>query len=234
MTSLCVIPARGGSKRIPRKNLKEFRGRPILAYSIEAALASSLFHTVMVSTDDSEIADVARYYGAQVPFMRSAETADDHATTADVLLETLQDFNQRGQTFKTACNLYPTAPFTTADDLKAGYEALVGGPFNVILPIVAFSYPILRSLKRSEDGKIDLNWPEHRNSRSQDLPKAYHDAGQWAFFKTEPFLETLNLLGPNTGSVILPESRVQDIDTEDDWATAELKHRILFGESKHD
>lgn len=234
MKTLCVIPARGGSKRIPRKNLKAFRGRPIIAYSIEAALASSLFHTVMVSTDDSEIADVARSLGADVPFLRSANTADDHATTADVLLEVLTSYEQLGQRFDIACNLYPTAPFTTAHDLKAGHEALVGGPFDVILPIVAFSYPILRSLKRSDDGKIDLNWPEHRNSRSQDLPKAYHDAGQWAFFKTAPFLMTNTLMGPNTGSVILPESRVQDIDTEDDWAMAELKHRILFGESKHD
>lgn len=231
MNSLCIIPARGGSKRIPRKNLKEFRGRPIIVYSIEAALASSLFHTVMVSTDDSEIADVARYYGAQVPFMRSAASADDHATTADVLLETLQGFKQRGQTFETACNLYPTAPFTTADDLKAGFEALIAGSFDVVLPVVAFSYPILRSLQRSDDGRIDMNWPEHRNSRSQDLPMAYHDAGQWAFFKTEPFLETRNLLGPNTGSIVLPESRVQDIDTLDDWAFAELKHQILFGAS---
>jgi pseudaminic acid cytidylyltransferase len=227
MASLCVIPARGGSKRIPRKNLKEFRGRPIIAYSIEAALANSLFHTVMVSTDDSEIAEVARSIGADVPFLRSANTADDHATTADVLLEVLASYQQLGQQFDIACNLYATSPFTTADDLKAGHEALVGGPFDVILPVVAFSYPILRSLKRSDDGKIDLNWPEHRNSRSQDLPKAYHDAGQWAFFKTTPFLTTKTLMGPNTGSVVLPESRVQDIDTEEDWAMAELKHRIL-------
>ncbi len=234
MNSLCIIPARGGSKRIPRKNLKSFRDRPIIAYSIEAALASSIFHTVMVSTDDSEIADVARSLGAEVPFLRSAKTADDHATTADVLLEVLASYEQLGQRFDIACNLYPTSPFTTADDLKAGYSALVGGAFDVILPVVAFSYPILRSLKRSDDGKIDLNWPEHRNSRSQDLPKAYHDAGQWAFLKTASFLTTRTLLGPNTGSVILPESRVQDIDTEDDWAMAELKHRILFGESKHD
>jgi len=228
MNALCIIPARGGSKRIPRKNLKEFRGRPIIAYSIEAALNSGIFHTVMVSTDDSEIADVARSLGADVPFLRSATTADDHATTADVLLEVLTSYEQLGQGFDIACNLYPTSPFATADDLKQGYEALVAGPFDVILPIVAFSYPILRSLKRSDHGKIDMNWPEHMNSRSQDLPKAYHDAGQWAFFKTPPFLTARTLFGPNTGSVILPESRVQDIDTLDDWAMAELKHRLLF------
>jgi N-acylneuraminate cytidylyltransferase len=227
MTSIAIIPARGGSKRIPRKNLKLFRGRPIFAYSIEAALKSSLFHTVMVSTDDSEIADIATSLGADVPFMRSAKTADDHATTADVLLEVLNEYEKRGQHFDIACNLYPTAPFTTADDLKAGYDALVAGPFDVVIPIVAFSYPILRSLNRTDDGKISLNWPEHLNSRSQDLPKAYHDAGQWAFFKTAPFLMNKTLLGPNTGSVILPESRVQDIDTLEDWALAELKHTLI-------
>ncbi len=229
MNSLCVIPARGGSKRIPRKNLKTFRGRPIIAYSIEAALASSLFHTVMVSTDDAEIADVARTYGAEIPFMRSAQTADDHATTADVLLEVLASYEQLGQRFDIACNLYPTSPFTTADDLKAGFQSLIGSPFDVILPVVDFGYPILRSLNRADDGKIAMNWPEHRNTRSQDLPKAYHDAGQWAFFKTEPFLESKTLLGSNTGSVLLPDIRVQDIDTEADWAMAELKHQILFG-----
>lgn len=228
MNALCIIPARGGSKRIPRKNLKEFRGRPIIAYSIEAALNSGIFHTVMVSTDDAEIADVARSYGADIPFLRSAKTADDHATTADVLLEVIKDYEHQGQRFDIACNLYPTSPFATAEDLKQGCEALVAGPFDVILPIVAFSYPILRSLKRTDAGKIDLNWPEHMNSRSQDLPKAYHDAGQWAFFKTAPFLTSKTLFGPNTGSVILPESRVQDIDTLDDWALAELKHRLLF------
>jgi N-acylneuraminate cytidylyltransferase len=229
MNALCIIPARGGSKRIPRKNLKLFRDRPIIAYSIEAALKSDLFHSVMVSTDDYEIADLATYCGAQVPFMRSSETAGDHSTTADVLLETLLEFERGGKLFDIACNLYPTAPFTTAEDLKAGYETLIAGPFDVVLPIAEFSYPILRSLKRTHDGKIDLNWPEHRNSRSQDLPKAYHDAGQWAFFNIAPFMETQTLLGPNTGSVILPESRVQDIDTLDDWAFAELKHQILFG-----
>lgn len=228
MNELCVIPARGGSKRIPRKNLKDFRGKPIIAWSIEAALASSLFNTVMVSTDDPEIADVARSCGAQVPFMRSAAAADDHATTADVLLEVIREFKLRGHSFDIACNLYPTAPFTTADDLKSGYATLAKGPFDVVLPVVAYSYPILRSLNRAEDGKIRMNWPEHMNSRSQDLPKAYHDAGQWAFFHTEPFLQTKTLLGPNTGSVVLPESRVQDIDTMDDWAMAELKHQILF------
>lgn len=227
MTSIAIIPARGGSKRIPRKNLKLFRGRPIFAYSIEAALKSSLFHTVMVSTDDSEIADIATSLGADVPFMRSAKTADDHATTADVLLEVLNEYEKRGQHFDIACNLYPTAPFTTADDLKAGCDALIAGPFDVVIPIVAFSYPILRSLNRSDDGRIVMNWPEHKNTRSQDLPKAYHDAGQWAFFKTTPFLKNKTLLGPNTGSVIMPESRVQDIDTIEDWAMAELKHTLL-------
>jgi len=229
MNLLCIIPARGGSKRIPRKNLKQFRGKPILAWSIHAAINSGLFATVMVSTDDFEIAEIAKSLGAQVPFMRSASTSDDLATTADVLLETLNEFAQRGINFDLACNLYPTAPFVTPEDLQLGCKTLREGPFDVVIPVVAFSYPILRSLKRTDHGKIEFNWPEHRNARSQDLPKAYHDAGQWAFFKTAAFRQSRTLWGANTGSVLLPESRVQDIDTVEDWAMAELKHTILFG-----
>jgi len=226
--NLCIIPARGGSKRIPRKNLKLFRGKPILAWSVQAAIKCGLFHTVMVSTDDVEIAEVAQTYGAVVPFMRSEKNANDHATIAEVLLEVIDSYSREGCQFDIACNLYPTAPFVTADDLKSGFQALVDDSFDVVLPIVAFSYPILRSLQRADDGKIDLNWPEFRNHRSQDLPKAYHDAGQWIFFEIAPFLTTRTLLGPNTGSVVLPENRVQDIDTLEDWTLAELKHQILF------
>jgi len=228
MTTLCIIPARGGSKRIPRKNLKKFRGRPIIAYSIEAALSCRIFDTVMVSTDDAEIADIARKLGADVPFMRSDGASDDYATTADVLLEVLHNYSTIGHNFEIACNLYPTAPFVTDSDLRLGFRALLDGPFDVVLPVVPFSYPILRSLKRGEDGKIELNWPEHMNSRSQDLPKAYHDAGQWAFFKTAPFILTKTLLGQSSGSVVLSEHCVQDIDTLEDWSLAELKHQVIF------
>ena len=227
--TICIIPARGGSKRIPRKNLRAFRGRPILSWSVAAARASGAFDRVMVSTDDEEIARLARSEGAEVPFLRSAKASDDHATTADVLREVFSGYAALGLTFDLACCLYPTAPFVTADDLSAGRRNLEGSAFDVVMPVAAFSYTIWRSLKRDADGRIALNFPENLNKRSQDLPAAYHDAGQWYWFRTAAFLETGVLMGSNTGSVVLPEDRVQDIDTEEDWLLAELKHERLFG-----
>ena len=226
---VAIVPARGGSKRIPRKNIRRFRGRPMLAWSVEAALESGAFDSVMVSTDDAEIAETARACGAEVPFLRSAEAADDHATTSDVLLEVIARYQEEGRVFDLACCLYPTAPFVRAEDLRAGKERLLAGDFDVIMPVAAFSYPIWRSLKRGDDGRLRLNFPEHLNARSQDLPPAYHDAGQWYWFRTAPFLRDRVLMGENTGSVLLPAARVQDIDTEEDWALAELKHERIFG-----
>lgn len=227
-TAVAIIPARGGSKRIPRKNIREFRGRPMMAWPIEAALASGVFDTVMVSTDDPEIAETARIFGAEVPFMRSAAAADDHATTSEVLLEVLSRYAETGTCFDLACCLYPTAPFVRAQNLMDGRARLLESQFNVILPVAAFSYPIWRSLCREEDGHIVLNFPENLNARSQDLPTAYHDAGQWYWFRTAAFLRDRVLMGPNTGSVVLPATQVQDIDTEEDWALAELKHERMF------
>lgn len=227
--NLAIIPARGGSKRIPRKNIRPFRGQPIISWSIRAARESGLFDTVMVSTDDDEIAAVAECHGAEVPFRRSPEAASDYATTTEVLKEVLTGFAGLGRAFENACCLYSTAPFVTARDLKSGYDALTGGSFDVVLPVTRFSYSIWRSLKRAGDGRILLNWPEHRDARSQDLPLAYHDAGQWYWFKTDAFLKSGELLGEHTGSVVLPESNVQDIDTEEDWQIAEAKHQRLFG-----
>lgn len=228
-TCVAIIPARGGSKRIPRKNIRPFRGRPMLAWPVEAALASGAFDTVMVSTDDAEIAEAARACGAEVPFLRSAEAADDHATTSDVLLEVLNRYAAAGQPFDLACCLYPTAPFVRAEDLSAGKARLLAEAFDVIMPVAAFSYPIWRSLNRAADGRVRLNFPENLNARSQDLPPAYHDAGQWYWFRTAAFLRESVLMGANTGSVVLPAASVQDIDTEDDWALAELKHERIFG-----
>lgn len=226
---LAVIPARGGSKRIPRKNIRPFRGMPMLAWSVRAALSSNLFDEVMVSTDDEEVAAVARASGAGVPFLRSREASDDHATTSDVLTEVLNAYKARGARFALACCLYPTAPFTTPEDLREGCRRLTEGAFDVIMPVAAFSYPIWRSLKRSDDGRIVLNFPQHLNVRSQDLPAAYHDAGQWYWFRVEAFERHGTLMGSNSGSVVLPGTRVQDIDTEEDWTLAELKHERLFG-----
>ena len=224
---LCIIPARGGSKRIPRKNIRPFRGKPMLAWPLQTALKSGLFGTVMVSTDDEEIAATARDLGAEVPFLRSAQTASDHATTADVLREVIERYAQDGLQFDLACNLYPTAPLATAADLRAGLGLMETGGFDAVLAVAAFSFPILRSLSRDRDGRVRLNFPEHRDTRSQDLATAYHDAGQWCWFRVDAFLASGALLGDNTGSVSLPPDRVQDIDTEDDWAMATLKHEQL-------
>lgn len=228
MARLAIIPARGGSKRIPRKNLRDFRGKPIMAWSIDAALGSRLFDEVMVSTDDPEIADIACAYGARVPFMRSTENASDTATTAAVLNEVLTRYASLGQCFDQACSIYPTAPFVTADDLAQGLRTLDSDDVDVVLPIARFSYPIWRSLKRDTNGRVEMNFPENLNARSQDLSPAYHDAGQWCWFEVAPFLADPVLLGKRTGSVVLPPERVQDIDTEEDWRIAEAKHERLF------
>lgn len=221
---VAIIPARGGSKRIPRKNIRDFRGKPIIAWSIEAALASALFDEVMVSTDDAEIAQTAQDHGAAVPFLRSAKTSDDYATTSDVLLEVLACYDDAGTRFDLACCLYPTAPFVTAGALQDGLEQLQSGNFDVVMPVARFDYPIWRSLKQAENGQITLNFPENLNARSQDLPPAFHDAGQWYWFRTQAFLRDTVLMGPNTGAVELSSALVQDIDTLEDWDLAELKH----------
>ena len=228
-TAVAIIPARGGSKRIPRKNIRPFRGKPMLAWSVAAALEAGVFDAVMVSTDDAEIAEVARSCGAEIPFLRSAKAADDHATTSDVLVEVLARYRDAGRSFDLACCLYPTAPFVEAGDLSAGKARLMEEGFDVLMPVAAFGYPIWRSLKRGEDGRVTLNFPENLNARSQDLPPAYHDAGQWYWFRTGAFLRERVLMGANTGSLVLPAVRVQDIDSEDDWALAELKHERIFG-----
>ena len=203
----------------------------MLAWSIEAALQSKLFDTVMVSTDDPEIAEIAKLLGADVPFMRTQATSDDYATTADVLKEVLEMYATRGTSYLNACCIYATAAFTTPTDLKEGYEALETQEFDVVMPVAAFSYPIWRSLDRTPSGRIQLNFPEHLSSRSQDLPSAFHDVGQWYWFRIPALLKQGTLLGDNTGSVLLSEQKVQDIDTEDDWRMAEIKHRRLFDDN---
>lgn len=223
MKRLAIIPARGGSKRIPRKNIKSFLGKPIIAYSIEAALKSDLFDEVMVSTDDDEISEIAKKYGASVPFMRSESNANDYATTADVLLEVLKEYDR---SFDQACCIYPTAPLLRMARLKEGLELMEKEDFDTVFPIVEFSYPIWRSLKMDETQKVSMNWPENLNSRSQDLLKSYHDAGQFYWFDVDSFLKTKSLFTDATGSIIMKPEEVQDIDTIDDWKMAELKARL--------
>lgn len=223
MKNLAIIPARGGSKRIPRKNVKPFLGKPMLAYSIEAALATGLFDEVMVSTDDEEIAEVARQYGAKVPFMRSAETASDYATTADVLKEVLDNYRELGYEFENFCCIYATAPMVQPKDITSAFNRLVSSKFSVVYPVVQFSYPIWRCLDLEEDGTMKRHWPEFENSRSQDLPKEYHDTGTFYWYKTKEWLAG----DLNIGGIEVDETAIQDIDTETDWKLAEMKYKLL-------
>lgn len=200
----------------------------MIAWSIEAARNAAVFDEVMVSTDDSEIAEVARAHGAKVPFLRSAENADDFATMAAVLTEVLDRYADRGETVELACCIYATAPFIRSADLTEGLEQMHSEGWSAVLPVARFDYPIWRSLSRSPDGKVLLNYPEHVNARSQDLQPAYHDAGQWVWFRPEHLRRDGTVLGPNTGSLVLPATHVQDVDTEEDWLLAELKHARLF------
>jgi pseudaminic acid cytidylyltransferase len=226
MASLCIIPARGGSKRIPRKNVKDFCGKPVIAYSIEAALNSNLFDEVMVSTDDLEIAEVAKRYGAAVPFMRSEINSNDYATTVDVLLEVLQQYGAQGKMFETACCIYATSPLIRTERLYEGRKQLLEKKCDTVFPIVRFSYPIGRALQMV-DNKVTMIWPENLTKRSQDLPAAYHDAGQWYWFNCAYLLREKKLWTDNTFGVEVDELEVQDIDTMMDWKLAELKYELL-------
>lgn len=224
MKNLAIIPARGGSKRIPRKNVKEFLGKPIIAYSIEAALKSGLFDEVMVSTDDAEIAAIAKQYGASVPFMRSAETANDYASTEDVLREVLREYKKQGKEFDVLCCLYATAPFVTVENLQKACEQ-VGDTYDSAFTVVRYSYPIQRALKIT-DGCIRLREPQYANARSQDLEPMYHDAGQFYFAKVKD-IDTFELWTKHTYGLELSELMVQDLDTETDWKLAELKYQLI-------
>lgn len=227
MANVAIITARGGSKRIPRKNIKLFRGKPIIAYSIETALKCGLFDLVMVSTDDDEIADISKSYGAQVPFIRSKQTADDFAGTADVVLEVINDLKANGKQFENACCIYPTAPFISQQTLSEAYDLMVTNKFNSVFPVCPFSYPIQRALEIT-NSKTTMVWEENLNKRSQDLQTRYHDAGQFYWMNVSAFLKEKKVLTHNTGSTILNELQVQDIDNETDWKIAELKHTLLF------
>lgn len=230
MRRIAVITARGGSKRIPRKNIREFCGRPILAYSIEAALKSGMFDTVMVSTEDREIAETAERYGAEVPFLRSGRTADDFATTREVLKEVLEEYESRGERFDILCCIYPTAPFVTAERLREAVKLLEENEADSVLTVARFSFPPQRCVI-IQDGFLQFKWPENAQVRSQDLEPYYHDAGQFYCLNIESFHEQETLVMQKTVPLILPEMEVQDIDTEEDWKIAELKYRMLHNHS---
>ena len=222
-TCLAIITARGGSKRIPGKNIKNFLGQPIIKYSIDAALGAGCFTEVMVSTDDNGIADIAKSLGAKVPFMRTPDTSNDHAVTAAVIKEVLDTYAKKGISFDYCCCIYPTAPFITSVKLRVAFEKLDSSGAKTVVPVVRFGFPILRSFK-IEEGLVKMNWPEYMNSRSQDLAPAFHDCGQFYFLRTDAFLSENKLFTDFTISLEMPESEVQDIDTEEDWRIAEIKY----------
>lgn len=227
--NLAMITARGGSKRIPRKNIKEFCGKPILAYSIEAARSSGAFDEVMVSTDDPEIAGIAVKYGASVPFFRSEATANDYASTDDVIMEVLKTYEEHGEHFDNFCCIYPTAPFVTGERLKQAMELLADS--DSVMPVVPFSYPPQRGLLISEEGFLKRQFPEYALARSQDLQKIYHDCGQFYACRTDVFLKERTTDVKGQVPLVLTEMEVQDIDTLEDWEIAEIKYRRLHSES---
>ena len=226
LRKLAVLPARGGSKRIPRKNILEFEGKPIIHYPIAAALASGLFDSVMVSTDDDEIAAVAERAGATVPFRRSEKNADDHATLADVLIEVERCFRQEGQEFDLICCILPTTPLLTAKHLQEGLKILERDDFEAVSGVVRHSHPVLRSLRIDSERKLSMRWPEHTMTRSQDLEPLYYDSGTFYWIRTESLLRDHSLYPEHGGALILDEMEVQDIDSLEDLELARLKYRL--------
>jgi pseudaminic acid cytidylyltransferase len=225
MSNLAIIPARGGSKRIPRKNIRLFNGKPIIAYVIETVLQTGLFDEVMVSTEDDEIAAIALEYGASVPFRRSAEHAGDHATTLEVINEVIAAYEAKGTTFDRVCCVYPTAVLATAAQLKQGLDLLLERDFDSVFPVVAYGHPVWRGFSVNNDQPA-LLWPENRHTRTQDLTPVYHDAGQWYWLQTGKIKDSIFTAA--SGTIILDELAAQDIDSPEDWQLAELKYKLRF------
>lgn len=224
---IAIITARGGSKRIPKKNIKEFCGLPIIAYSIRTALGSGLFDEVMVSTDSEEIAETAKKFGANVPFMRSADNSDDYATTEDVILEVLQRYRELGTEYDYVCCIYPTAPFVTEAALAEAMAKMEKYEPSVVIPLVQFSYPPQRCFVVDDRGYARFKYPQYVRTRSQDLEKQYHDAGQFYIYNSDRLIATNGVIEDDFMPIIMPELLVQDIDTEDDWKIAEMKYKII-------
>ena len=225
---LAVIPARGGSKRIPRKNIKPFRGKPVIAWSIEAARRSALFERIAVSTDDAEISGVARQCGAEVPFVRPAALADDHAGTTEVIAHATQWALDQKLSVTAVCCIYPAAPFIQVDDLQRGLKALESGDWAYAFPVTDFAAPIFRSFRERPEGGLEMFFPERFETRSQDLPRALHDAGQFYWGRPQSWLKRERLFDRRSVPLEIPRWRVHDIDTPDDWTRAELVHKALF------
>lgn len=228
--ALAIITARSGSKRIPKKNIMDFCGKPIISYSIETAIQSKLFDEVMVSTDSEEIANIARNYGASVPFLRSSETSGDYATTDDVIKEVLLEYEKKGKSFDYFCCIYPTAPFITVRKLENAMALL--DKADSVMPVVRFSFPPQRCFIINSDGMLQMKYPEHAKTRSQDLEPYYHDCGQFYCCKTSEFLKYGTTDLPNMIPLEFPETEVQDIDNYEDFAIAELKYQQMIERRK--
>ena len=224
---IAVIPARGGSKRIPRKNIKLFCGKPMIAWSIEAARASGLFDHIVVSTDDAEIAEVAKVHGAAVPFMRPAALSDDHTGTSPVVAHAIEWYREHGHMPDPVCCIYATAPFVTAADLQRGLQTLTDSGSDFAFSVTSYAFPIQRAIRLTNAGRVEMFQPRNFNIRSQDLEEAFHDAGQFYWGRAEAWLSGKIIFGPHTAAVQLPRYRVQDIDIAEDWQRAEYLFRAL-------
>lgn len=226
MKSIAIIPARGGSKRIPRKNIKEFCGKPIIAYSIEAAIKSEIFDEIIVSTDCEEIKEISLQYNASVPFMRSSENSNDTASSSDVIVEVIDNYEKMNKTFDTVMCLYPTAPFITEKKIKKAFDIFVESKASTMVSVVKYSFPPQRSFSIKNE-KIKINCPQYIESRSQDLEDIYHDAGQLYFADVQYYKINKRFYSENTVPFVLNEMEVQDIDTFTDWSIAELKYKYM-------
>ena len=224
---LAIIPARGGSKRIPRKNIKHFLGRPIIEYSINSAIESQLFEEVMVSTDDFEIAEISRNAGASVPFLRSKNKADDFTGTAEVLMDVVNQYKTLGRVFQTVCCIYPTAPFITSKFLKSSFSKFENSNCDSLFPILQFDSPIQRALIQNANGKLEMKFPENYSLRSQDFQPCYHDAGQFYWVKVESLEKYGKLWMINSEGIVISQLQAQDIDTLEDWKIAEWKYSLV-------
>lgn len=222
---LAVIPARGGSKRIPKKNILDFLGSPAISYSIDAAVKAGCFEEIMVSTDDKETASIARRSKASVPFFRSKRTSGDFATTAEVLEEVLREYSRLGREFSHVCCIYPTALFVTGEKIKKGYKLLTTAAADAVVSVVRSRYTVQRALAIKR-GRLRMLWPENQNIRSQDLEPVYHDAGQFYWLEVKQFLKNRTIWGPNTLPLEVPSLEAQDINTAEDWRLAEAKFRL--------
>lgn len=226
--TIAIIPARGGSKRIPRKNIREFCGKPMIAWSIHAAKESRIFDRILVSTDDKDIARIAEDAGAEVPFKRPIHLADDFTPTIPVIRHAIEWLDQQNESPDYVCCFYATAPFVTASLLQEGFDELRAHPSaEFVFSAAEFSFPVWRSLVLDHSGFVSMNWPEHELTRSQDLPKSYHDAGQFYWGTSKAYRTNDGFFSANCRLCLLPSYRVQDIDTESDWIRAELIFQTL-------